>query len=276
MEHRRVLEGLLGLYVALIVVPAGALGAWEAVADGSLIGTLVGAGVAVAVVVALAARTVDSLADRLASLPVAAGVILPPLAYLPYMIFATPPESTAALISLVGLLAILPGFAATLGGTIVRTHRLRAAASDVAVVTVGGDEEEGRNWTRLGGVAVLGVAVLAVSAVMAVTDDADFGTMIPTLTGAWSSLLLFVGNDGSEVAVTDEGLRIDQWFTPWSDLDGYRVTDETVELVRPKWYHPTRDFERGEISDEDALVEALAEFLPRLDEHGRVELDPRR
>ena len=94
----------------------------------------------------------------------------------------------------------------------------------------------------------------------------------PTTESSTTTVLLADDDDGTELAVTDAGLRVDRTITAWDDFQGYRVTDDSVQFVRPQWYLPARSFEREKISDEDALLDELAEFLPRLDEQGRVEM----
>jgi len=274
MQERRVLEALLGAYVAMLSVPAAAL--FARTLDAGSAGWLVAAGLVVAVLVARTARSVDDLADTLASAPVAVVSVLPPLAYLPYMILVTPPESSAAFVSLVGLLAVIPGIGVPVGGAIVRNRRLREGATEVAVVTVGdGENADGdTNWPVVAGAVVMGLSFVVFGAIVLVEGDAALGSVSPML-GGMSTWILLLGDDETEIGVTDRGLRIDRSFTPWEDLEGYRITDDEIELVRSQWYLPARSFERAEIDDEDALVAGLRRFLPRLDEHGRVELSAR-
>lgn len=208
MQERRVIEALLGAYVAMLSVPAAAL--FTRTLDAGSAGWLVGAGLAVAVLVAAMARTVGDLAD----------------------------------------------------------------ATEVAVVTVGGDDDEDTNWPAVAGAVVMGLSFVVFGAIVVVEGDAGLGSIFPML-GGMSTWFLFLGDDDTEIAVTDGGLRIDQSFTRWDDLAGYRIGDDEIELVRPEWYHPTRSFDRGEIDDEDALLDGLRRFLPRLDERGRVELSAR-
>lgn len=273
MNLRRVLELVIGAYAGLVLVPASAL--WLRVSGWvtPTIGVLVGAAVGVATVVALLARLPDNLAHKLASLPVAVASVLPPIAYLPYMILATAPESPEAFIAVIGLLAILPGIAVPVGGAIVRNRRRRESATEAAVLTVGQEEanSDGRNWQVIAGAVVIGLSVVVFVVIVLVDGDVTRGAITPIL-GGFSMWLLFVDDDETEVAVTDEGLGIDRSFTAWEDLDGYRVTDGEIELVREEWYLPTRSFDRPEIGDEEALLAGLGRFLPRLDEHGRIEV----
>lgn len=274
MRERRALEALLGVYAATLLVPAGALRVGVTGVDTRAIATLVVVWVGLAGGTALLARRVDDLPGRLASLPVALATVLPPLGYLPYMILATPPESPEAFVSVLGVLAVLPGIAVPVGGAVVRSRRLREGATEVAVVTVGGDGGDDTNWPVVAGAVVMGLSLIVFGAIVLMEGDAALGSISPMI-GGMSTWMLLLDDDETEVAVTDCGLRIDRSFTPWADLAGYRIGDDELELVRSQWYLPARSFERAEIDDEDALVGGLERFLPRLDEHGRVELSPR-
>lgn len=276
MRERRVLEVLVGTYVATVATPAAALSGWSPAPGVPRLPAFVAVAVAVAVVVAAGAQRIDDLAGAAATPPVAAASILPPFVYLVYMVAATAPESTEALIAAAGLLAVLPGIGIPVGGAVVQSRRVRTAATEVAVVTVGEADDEGRDWQAVAGVTVLAVAFVAVTAFLAVADDGGFEAIWPAFGGVSTTLLLLFSDDSSEVAVTDEGLRVDRAITRWDGFDGYRTTDERIELVRSRWYLPPRTFEREQISDEDALLDGLGEFLPRLDRHGRVEARPRR
>jgi len=279
MDERRVPEALIGVYVATILGPALVL--WGRETGQIALPGAVAAALVLGLATALAAHRVDDLPATLEAWRVVAVTVLPPLAYLPFMIVATGPGSADALVAAVGLFAVVPGIAVPVSGALVRNRRLRAAATDIAVVIVGGEDGDGesgaeRNWPVIAGAAVIGVVMIATGAFVAVTGSGDFASFTSGIGGLSTVLLLLGDDDETELAVTDNGLRIDRSMTRWDALTGYRVTDEAIELVRPHWYTPTRSFERAEISDEDALVSGLAEFLPRLDEHGRVEMAARR
>ncbi|ERH06503.1 MAG: hypothetical protein J07HN4v3_02121 [Halonotius sp. J07HN4] len=76
--------------------------------------------------------------------------------------------------------------------------------------------------------------------------------------------MLYTG-DNAELAVTDVGLRVDSSVRPWADLDGYRVTDDEIEIERARWWLPSRDFDREQIDDESAFIDGLNEHLPQTD-----------
>jgi hypothetical protein len=272
MQERRILEPLLGMYVATILLPVLTL--FGPVPVESAVGPLIGIGVAMAGVVTLSARTVPNLANRTASLPIVLCSTLPPLAYLPYLIVATTPGSREGALAAVGLLAILPGLLVPVGGAIIRSRALRGTASERLVVTVG--EEDGESSElAVAGIVLVGFATVVAGVTIIFTGETATGAALTSMSGVWTSLLPLLGNDTTEVAVTDLGIRIDRSFTVWDDLRGYRLSEESVELVRARRYHPNRSFERDEISEEDAFVEALGEFLPRLDERGRIDKPPR-
>ncbi|MFW5978075.1 MAG: hypothetical protein ACOCP2_02420 [Halohasta sp.] len=278
MNERQVLDALLGVYVGVILVTAGVLVSWEFGTDRLPVSTLVVTGAVIAAVVTAAARGVEDLADRVASIPVAAVTVGIPLVFLPYMLLITEPESEAMMGALVGLLAVVPGICIPLGGGLITNKRRRGRATEIVAVTVGDDDDDGSQLETTA-IALVGIVVGGIliggGIMVALGFDPDTSTIITSLTGVATSLLVFADGD-SEIAVTDAGLIVDQQFLQWDDLTGYRLTDETVEIITPTWYQPTREFDREEISDEDALIEGLNEFLPRVDEHGRVELSPRR
>ena len=266
MDGRRLIESLLGVYVATLLLPTLEVTGWVAVTSASP-GAILAAGLAIAGATALAATTVAGLLDRVASLPAAAALTLPPLAFIPYMIFADP--EAEAVVTIAGLLALVPGIAVLLAAAGIRNRRLRTRATEHAVVTIGDDDDDESGLSRsikvaaVGGVGLIVVGV----AVSILTFDGFDGssTLFTSLTGL-SSLFLLFDNDGHELAVTDEGLRVDSSMTPWDDLGSYRVTDEELKIERERWWLPSRDFDREEISDDAAFIDALGEYLPRTDE----------
>jgi len=265
MDGRRLIEALLGVYVATLLLPAIALSGLVAVASASL-GTILAAGVGLAAAAMLAATIMPNLIDRMASLPAAVAVTLPTLAYPPSVIVADP-EGTAVGLTLVGLLALVPGIATVLAAAGVRNRRLREQATEHAVVTTGDDDDD-RTSRAVVVAAVAGIAFAAIAVGGAILTVDGFGgrtTLLSSLTGL-SSLFFLFDDDGTELAVTDVGLRVDRSITPWDDLGGYRVTDEQIEIERATWWLPSRDFDREKMDDEAAFIDALGEYLPRREE----------
>ena len=264
MNGRRLIEALLGVYVVTLLLPTLAITGWVAVTSASL-GSILAAGLTIAGAGGLAATTMPKLPDRAASLPVVAATILPPLLFLPYLVFAEP-AGRAEWLAIVGLLAVVPGMLVPIAGAVIRNQRLRSEATEHAVVTVGDDEDDGFGRlvapaliivAGLGGIgmSVFGVAVLA-------GFDLDGGaSIIGSLTAVSGSLVTLFADDSTELAVTDAGLRVDRSMTPWDDLAGYRVTDDEIKLERARRWLPSRDFDRNEI-DDAAFIQALNEFLP--------------
>ena len=263
MQRRRIVDALLGSYLAMIVIPTAVLsGLVTVTASFSMI---TAAGIAVAAAFALAAAAVPDIVDRTASLPVAVATILPPLAYIPYLVFAEP-AGRIEWLAIVGLLAVVPGVLIPFAGAVIRNQRLRADATEHVVVTVGDDGDDGFGHlvapaliivAGLGGIgmSVFGVAVLA-------GFDLDGGaSIIGSLSAVSGSLVTLFTDDSTELAVTDAGLRVDRSMTPWDDLAGYRVTDDEIKLERARRWLPSRDFDRNEI-DDAAFIQALNEFLP--------------
>jgi len=270
MEQRRFLEAALGVYVATLLIPAAALAGWESGAVDLPVGVFITAGVGIAVGVGLAVRTVDDLVDRLLSLPVVVLTVGLPFVYtLPYLIFVVDPDSGTGIVAIVGLGAVLPGVLALLGASLIRNRRLREQSTEIVAVTLDEtDDEEGRQL-RIAAVGIVTIALVTTGAVTVLTGELDF-SMVTSLGGLSTVFLLFANND-RELVVTDAGFVVDQSVIVWDDLAGYRLTDDKVVLVRPEWYLPDRRFDREEMDDE-ALIEGVSEFLPRVDEQGRVEL----
>ena len=265
MDGRRLIEALLGVYVATLLLPALAVTGWVAVTSASL-GSILAAGLVIAGATALAATTVADLLDRVASLPAAAALTLPPFAYIPYMIIADI-EAEAA-VTIAGLLALVPGIAVLFAAAGIRNRRLRARATEHAVVTTGDDDDDSgiSRPVVLAAVGGIGLIVVAVAVPILAFDGFDgSSTLFTSLTGL-SSLFFLFDNDGHELAVTDKGLRVDSSITPWDELGSYRLTDEEIKIDRAKWWLPSRDFDREEIGDDAAFIDALGEYLPRTDE----------
>lgn len=264
MQRSRIVDALLGSYLAMVLIPAAVLSGLVTVATASL-GTIIAAVIVVAAAFALAAAAVPDIANRTASLPVAAATVLPPLAYLAYLVVE--PAGATEWLAIVGLLAVLPGIFVPIAGAVIRNQRLRADATEHVAVTVGDDEDDGLNRTAAGAV-MAGMGLLVATAGVAVLAgfDLDGGvSMIGSLSAVSGSLVALFADDSTELAVTDAGLRVERHVTLWDDLAGFRVTADEIEIDRARWWLPTREFDREEIDDDAALIEALDEFLPRTD-----------
>jgi len=274
MNRRWILDVLFGIYAAVLLVPAGALAGWEAGAARLPITVFVGIGVVLAALGTGVARTVDDLVDRLLSRSVVTVMVCLPLVFLPYLILVVDPASGAGTVAIAGLSAVVPGNGALLGGVIVRDRRLRETATEEVVVTVGDSETNNQRTLRIAAVMIVAMTLIANGAAIVLTGDIST-TTFTTLVGGLIPVFLLFADTSRELAVTDVGFRSGQSTIVWDDLAGYRLTDDNVVLVRSEWYLPNRQFDRADISDEDALIKGLEGFLPRLDEQGRVELAAR-
>lgn len=270
MDRRWILDVLLGIYAAVLLVPAGALAGWEAGAARLPITVFVGISVVLAALGTGVARTVDDLVDRLLSRSVVTVMVCLPLVFLPYLVFVVDPDSGAGMVAIAGLSAVVPGNGALLGGVIVRDRRLRETATEEVVVTVGDSENNNQQALRIAAVMIVPMTLIANGAAIILTGDIST-TTFTTLVGGLIPVFLLFADTSRELAVTDVGFRSEQSTIVWDDLAGYRLTDDNVVLVRSEWYLPNRQFDRTDISDEDALIKGLGGFLPRLDEQGRVE-----
>lgn len=272
MDERWVLDALLGVYVGLLVGTASAIVGLASTGVDAPFTVPLGAGIIIAAVVAAGARRVDDLVDWVISIPLAVGMAGLPLLYLPYLMVASEP---ATVIAIAGLLAMVPGIGVPVGGALIRNRRRREQANEIAVITVGEDDSDGWNRSVISGVVAVGGSSIAVVGAGVVGIDGFLGTLLSSVGGAATSLGFF-NTDSTEIAVTDSGVRVDNSVLVWDELDGYRMTDDEIKLVRPEWYQSTREFDREALSDEETLIESLEAFLPRVDKYGRVELTPRR
>jgi hypothetical protein len=211
MDERRTLDPLLGVYVAMVLVPALALATPDGGPGLPPAGRLVAAGAVLAVGVTLLARAVDWSIEQLTSVPVLAVVVAGPITYLPYMILATDPGSSRAIAAVVGLFAVVPGIGIPVGASVVRNRQLRLSATELVTVTVG-DRDDGADRSRVIVAGLVGVAVVTVAAAGAVLLSGDVGSSVGTLTTALGGLstvaLLLSDDDGREVAVTDRVVRV--------------------------------------------------------------------
>ena len=266
MIRRCVVDVLLGIYIALLIVPAAIMTSGESVV-GTQVAVVVGGGVGIAAVGALAARSVDNLIDRLCSVPISSVIILLPFAYLAYLVFATEPGSTAELAALIGVLGVVPGGVSLFVGDWLRVRWLCEQSTEIVTVTVG--DPDGSEWKQLrfAAAAIAGIALAAAGGATLLTGEERFSTLAGSL-GGLSALLLLAGDDSTELTVTDTGVQSYQSFVVWEDLDGYRLTDDSLVLVRSAWYLPDRQFDREAISDESALLNGVSTYLPRLNEEG--------
>lgn len=278
MRWRRLLDALLCSYVATVLTPALALsGALKTLHPAPDVGLLFGTGIVIAVSTMVTVRFVDDVATVLSTLPAVSLTVLPPLAYFPYLLFATTPQTIQARYCVVGFLAIVPGVFVVIGAGVLRNYRRRADATEVTVVTLGTDDGGGASRLAAVGAIVAGFGSIVAGALVLLGTDSGMGVGVLTaMGGSATTLLQFAGDGETEVAVTDRGLRIDRALLPWESCAGYRVTDDTIILVRDAWYHPDRRIERDGSSDGEELRMALQAYLPGLDDHGRVEVPVRR
>lgn len=276
MKSRRLLDALVGSSGSVILVTASALLRWEAVTPDFPAGIAVGISLGIAVVIALVAGTVDDLPERVGSPGFVVSLLAICLLCFVYLLVVPEPGSTQALVAATGALAVVPGMASLSVANRITNRQLREASTELTVVTVNGGTD-GRRWLENGetlvSVTILTVVIVTTALIGPLGLIRRPAPALGLIVGlSLPELFRYLHEDGSEITVTDIGLRVDQWsarpFTRWDDLDGYRVTDDTIELVFSDWYRPTQRFDREEISDEDAFVMGLSEFLLRIDEAG--------
>lgn len=105
------------------------------------------------------------------------------------------------------------------------------------------------------------------------------GYLALSLTGAYdvstSTWLLVLGpivavlgtvNHERDVEVRDGGVLVESTLVAWDDLAGFELTDEALVLHREsRWFERADRFDRADVADLDAAVEALERFLERRD-----------
>jgi len=284
MRSRRLLDVLVGVYVSIIVVTASALVRWEAVAPTFSAGSAVAVGLAIAAVVALIAGTISDLVERVTSrlaMVVTGGL---PLVYLVYLIFVLEPGSTHAFVAGVGTFALVVAVGIGPVAKRITTRRLRDASTEITAVTAGAYEGTAlRRWLHIGkNLYTTGFLALLIGAIVLVGLEntriqflISFGAVgIGGFGFIETKLLEIRGDDGSMIVVTDMGLRGDRYtqgwvsqrFVRWDECEGYRITKGTVEIVFSRRFPEKWTLYREEISDEAALIDALDDYLPRLDD----------
>lgn len=276
MRSRRLLDVLVGIYVSVIVATASALVRWEAVTPTFSAGRAVAVGLTIAAVVALIAGTIGDLAERVTSRSAMAVIGGLALVYLPYLLLVVDPGSTQALIAGIGVLVVIPGFAIRSVANRIVSRQRRETATEIVVVTEHGGKGT-RRWLRLREPVfqvcflVLVVGSMALIGPFAVIERPILLASVMALF-VLNDLLDSISGSGSDITVTTNGLHVDQCFkqafTQWDECDGYRLTDGSVEIVRSRQFFSTQEFDREAISDEAALVDGVATYLPRLNEAG--------
>jgi hypothetical protein len=119
-----------------------------------------------------------------------------------------------------------------------------------------------RRYVTAAVVALVGVTALVLG-YLAVTGEGSVtvptATLVPTV--VLPVLLLFRERD---VELTEAGLAVDGSLREWEEFDGFTLTDDALRVTADGLFG-TREFDRADIEDPDAVAETLEEFLPRVD-----------
>jgi hypothetical protein len=251
---RRALRLSVAAYVALLLAPIATLApapAWPAFAAGAVLGGALG----------YAATATTDYRRGLQSLPVALGGFLVPLGWLwPAFTGADSPAAFVVSPWFVGALAVVPWFAAVLIAYESRT-RERIDGLTERVVFEARNPPETRRQTKIaaGVIVAMSVVVTVVSFALG-SGDLDFVTwFFPALLPGW--IVMLADSDGKEVAVADEGLRVERQVHDWATVEGYEVTDDALTLTRSAWYRDDLSFDRNDIENLDEVTAALDDVL---------------
>ncbi|UIO98990.1 hypothetical protein Hbl1158_10635 [Halobaculum sp. CBA1158] len=285
------LPASLAAFAAGAVAPATAL-VPGVPADPAL---LLGVGAGVFSVVVAGATAADDLAGTIAAVPVplAVGVsAAPSIAWLAVVIADLAPGLPAS-VAAVGAASGVPALVA-LGVAHAATHRDRIDDATEHAAFRG----ESRSKVRIAvAVALLGVGAVTLAGALGYLGDDGWTsamTGIASLITAASALASAGGDDDSDgddegdgegeadggiggdadirVAVTDAGLRVGGRLHGWDGFVGYRLTGGELELPREARYRRSLSFDRENVENEAAVVDALGRYLPRVDDDGRVEM----
>ena len=110
---------------------------------------------------------------------------------------------------------------------------------------------------------VLGLVTVVAVVVLALTGGFDDGLFLTWLPGMSVVLLLLHDQqDSREVQITDLGIVVHSTIHEWDTIASYSLDEEELSLSRPTWYHSTLRYDRDDIEDVEAVVDALSKRLP--------------
>jgi hypothetical protein len=253
---RRWLRASLAAYVALLVGPAATLvpaPTWPSFAAGAILGGAAGFA---------ATATLDG-PDALLTLPQVLAGFAPPLGWLwPAWAGATSIPTFLFTPWTAGAVAALAWVVAVVVAADWRTRERIDGLTERIVFEARNPPETRRQTKIAAGVIVASTAVVVVVSLVVGSGDSDvFTWLFPALLPGW--IVMLADPDGKEVAVADEGVRVERQIHDWATVDGYEVTDDALTLGRSKWYHSDLSFDRDDVDDLDAVTAALDEVLAR-------------
>lgn len=162
----------------------------------------------------------------------------------------------------VGVLAVVPWLAAVAAASEWRTRNRVDQLTELASFQARQPPSERRQVrVAVGVVLLVGIGGAVVSVALAGADSLDALYWTPlALTPLWIAIS---EGDGREVAIAEEGLRVDRQVHDWATVDGYELTDDALSITRTEWYRSTLSFDRSDIEDVDGVTAALDERLER-------------
>ena len=248
----RTLRASVVVYTLLLVAPAGTLLADPTPA---VVGAGAVAGLLAGLVVALARDPTEWLVGwRLLAVPTLPGAWLASLVVVPP---AGPPW-----VRLGGTLAVVPAIA-----MVGLAHHIRAdrplADATTHVSFSARPAPTVRRQLKIAVGAILGVSVaVSVGIPLAVGEPVTFSNVVwfPALLPVW--VMLFQDDGGRDVAVTSAGIRLDNAVHDWAGFAAYDCREDALVLTRTSWYRSSLSFDIEDIDDPEAVVDALARYLP--------------
>lgn len=82
---------------------------------------------------------------------------------------------------------------------------------------------------------------------------------LPGTVGVYAALL--ATRSANEVTVTDVGVAYQGTLHEWDSFESVETSENTLTLTRTRWYQSELNFDRGDIEDEQQLLEAFASRL---------------
>lgn len=252
-----VLRATLISYIAVVAVPLAAL-----TADPTL-ALLAGCALLGAVVGTVATARIDPQ-EWLDTWPrVIAGFAVPVGWFALALATGPTPDGVAISPLFVGAIAVVPWLLAIAIATYCRTRdRIEAATIELSFEarppSAVRREYQNAAAVGLGLVALGGIVALVLGGGL---DETSMLTWLPAMTVVF--VVLLDEADPRQVSVTDIGIVVDSTIHEWDTITSFTLDDEELAITRTNWYHSTLRYDRDDIEDVEAVVDALSKYVPQ-------------
>lgn len=143
----------------------------------------------------------------------------------------------------------------------VRQQARIDALNEYVTFEAGPPRETHRQIQRAMGALLVLTGTAVVASALFVGEDVSISSYVwaPAMLPVW--IILLTNRTTHEVALAEEGLRVDTQIHDWDSFERYELTDHALEFTREKWYHADVAFARDDIESLDAVSEALDRYL---------------